>query len=169
MSNSLGVLIVGGGWVSSQHLASLQKNPNTEAVGICGIPLANAHKCAATPCVEMIFVKFSNGVLGRVCVDFEYIQPYSFPLCIFGDKGTVKDNRSLCPQKSKEWETLTDIGPESSDVKHHPFQSEINHLVECILTDKESHCNLDDAVLTHNIIFAAQTCYTTGRPLHFDA
>jgi hypothetical protein len=74
----------------------------------------------------------------------------------------------LCPQKSKEWETLTDIGPESSDVKHHPFQCEIHHLVECILTDRESHCNLADAALTHTIIFAAQTGYQTGLPVRFD-
>jgi predicted dehydrogenase len=117
------------------------------------------------PGLEMILVKFSNGVLGRVCVDFECIQSYAFPVRIFGDRGTVKDHQILCPQKSKEWQTLTDIGPESSDVKHHPFQAEINHLVDCILTDNESHCNLDDAVLTHNIIFAAQTCYRTGMPV----
>lgn len=117
------------------------------------------------PGLEMIFVKFSNGVLGRVSVDFECIQSYAFPVRIFGDKGTVKDNQIFRPRHAKEWETLTDIGPESSDVKHHPFQGEINHLVESILSGKESHCNLDDAVLTHNIIFAAQTCYQTGLPV----
>jgi predicted dehydrogenase len=120
------------------------------------------------PGVEMILVKFSNGVLGRVSVDFECIQSYSFPIRIFGDKGTVKDNRIFTPDRSKEWETLTDIGPESSDVKHHPFQGEINHLVDCILTNRESHCNLADAALTHQIIFAAQTCYRTGQPVRLN-
>jgi predicted dehydrogenase len=356
MSKKLGILIVGGGWVSSQHVAAFQKNPNAEIIGICGIPLANAQKCATTagldvPCfddyqkalqlpgvdivsigtpqefhaqqtieaaragkhiliekpiaqtpqelkamqeavhavgvktvagfvlrwnplfqhikklssegafgelyrvetdyqsyqsdwwkgyvtgrtlekggsamlvagchavdalrwfagageyeaaipqeifayqggkrlgkhsqynpytcdwheglpleypgVEMIMVKFTNGVLGRVSVDFECIQSYAFPVRIFGDQGTVKDNRIFCPRQSKEWMTLTDIGPESSDVKHHPFVAEINHLVDCVLTGKESHCNLDDAALTHAIIFASQTCYQTGRPVRF--
>ena len=41
------------------------------------------------PGLEMIFVKFSNGVLGRVSVDFECIQSYAFPVRIFGRTSTT--------------------------------------------------------------------------------
>lgn len=117
------------------------------------------------PGVEMLLVTFSNGVLGRVSVDFECIQPYAFPVRLFGDKGTVRDNRIFAPLQAKVWQTLDDIGPESSDVKHHPFQGEIDHFIDCILSGRESHCNLEDAAKTHAIVFAAQACYRTGKPV----
>lgn len=117
------------------------------------------------PGVELFLVKFSNGVLGRVGVNFECIQPYAFPVRLFGDRGTVRDNRLFVPERAKEWQPLEDIGPESSDVRHHPFQGEIDHLVECVLVGRESHCNLEDAARTHAIVFAAQTCYRTGVPV----
>jgi predicted dehydrogenase len=41
----------------------------------------------------------------------------------------------------------------------------MDHFVECILEDRESHCNLADAVNTHEVAFAALECYETGRPV----
>jgi hypothetical protein len=34
-----------------------------------------------------------------------------------------------------------------------------------VLQGKESHCNLADAVKTHEIIFALQQCYKSGVPV----
>ena len=48
---------------------------------------------------------------------------------------------------------------------HHPFQAEIDHLVECVRSGRESHCNLDDAVKTHEIAFAALRSQQTGQPV----
>ncbi|NQT88615.1 gfo/Idh/MocA family oxidoreductase, partial [bacterium] len=45
------------------------------------------------------------------------------------------------------------------------FQGEIDHFVECILTNTESHCNLEDAINTHEVVFAAQQCYKTNTPV----
>jgi predicted dehydrogenase len=119
------------------------------------------------PGLEMALVRFANGVLGKVSVNFECIQPYAFPVEIFGDKGSVKNHRvwSHMFAGQKEWVTLNDIGPESSDVAHHPFQGEMNHFVDCIVNNRESHCNLTDAVKTHEVLFAAQECYRTGKPV----
>ena len=117
--------------------------------------------------VEMILVKFANGVIGKVGVNFECIQPYRFPVQIFGDRGSAKDNRiwSHRHPEQKDWIKLDVIRPDSSDVSHHPFQGEIDHFVECILQDRESHCNLADAAKTHEMAFAAQECYRTGKPI----
>ena len=41
----------------------------------------------------------------------------------------------------------------------------MDHFVECIQTNTESHCNLDDAIVTHEIAFAALQCYETGQPV----
>lgn len=117
--------------------------------------------------LEVVLVKFSNGVLGKVSVNFEAVQPYTFPLSIFGDRGTIKNNQLFAPQSpdQNQWRKIPGICPDSSDVTHHPFQGEIDHFIECLQNDIESHCNLADAIKTHEIFFAAQQCYETGQPV----
>ena len=120
------------------------------------------------PGLEVAMVKFADGAIGKVSSNFECIQPYSFPIEIFGTKGTVKDNRVWSPDKypgQKEWMEIPTICPDSSDVSHHPFQGELDHFTECILAGRESHCNLDDAVKTHEIIFAAFESYASKKPV----
>lgn len=119
------------------------------------------------PGLELALVRFSNGVLGKVAVNFECIQPYAFPVQVFGDKGSVKDHRIWSHRfpEQKTWKELDGVRPDSSDVSHHPFKAEMDHFVECIQQGRESHCNLDDAAKTHEIIFAVQRCYETGRPV----
>ncbi len=117
--------------------------------------------------LEVFLLKFANGAIGKVSVNFDCIMPYTFPIQIFGDKGSVKDNRFWSHKfpGQKEWIEIPTILPESADVRHHPFQGEMDHFVNCILTDCESHCNLEDAYHTHEIIFAARRCYDTGQPV----
>jgi len=117
--------------------------------------------------LEMALVKFDNGVLGKVSVNFDCIMPYRFPIRIFGDRGTVFDNRVWSHKfpKQKQWVELPDLQPDSSDVSHHPFQAEIDHFVECLQQGVESHCNLQDAIRTHEVAFAALECYRTRRPV----
>jgi predicted dehydrogenase len=117
--------------------------------------------------LEVFLLKFANGVVGKVSVNFDCIMPYTFPIQIFGDKGSVKDNRIWSHKfpGQKRWIEIPTILPDSAEVTHHPFQGEMDHFVNCILTDRESHCNLKDAYHTHEIIFAAQRCYETGKPV----
>ncbi len=117
--------------------------------------------------LEIVLVKFGNGVLGKVTVNHECIQPYTFPIEVFGDAGTVRNNRvwsHIFPGQN-DWVELPCIGPDSADVEHHPFQAQVDHFVECIRNDVESHCSFADAWKTHEIVFAAQECYRTGRPV----
>ena len=115
--------------------------------------------------LEIALVRFDNGVLGKVSVNFDCIQPYTFPTRIFGDRGTIRDNRLYSHKHAADWQEIPGICPDSSDVTHHPFQAQMDHFVECIRSDVESHCNLADAIRTHEIVFAAQECYRTGRPV----
>ncbi len=120
------------------------------------------------PGLEVILCKFADGTMGKVSANFECIQPYTFPIEIFGTKGTVKDNRVWSPLKypgQTDWIELPTICPDSSDVSHHPFQGEIDHFVESIVAGKESHCNFEDAVKTHEMIFAAFQSYETNKPV----
>ena len=117
--------------------------------------------------LEMVLVRFSNGVLGKVAVNFECIQPYAFPVRIFGDRGTIKDDRLFAPSRPghQGWMEIPGIRPDSSDVSHHPFQAQADHFIDCLRRGVESHCNLADAVKTHEVVFAALECYRTGRPV----
>lgn len=134
-------------------------------------PLTNSWRDDAPPMeydgLEVALVKFSNGVLGKVSVNAECIMPYRFPFRIFGSKGSVFDNRIWSHQfpGQKHWEGLPGIGPDSSDVRHHPFQGEVDHFVECLQANRESHCNLDDVSQTHEVVFAALRSYATGQPV----
>jgi predicted dehydrogenase len=117
--------------------------------------------------LEVLLLKFAGGALGKVSVNFDSIMPYTFPIEIFGDRGSVKDNRiwSHTFPGQKDWVEIPTILPDTAEVTHHPFQGQMDHFVDCIRTDRESHCNLEDAIHTHEIALAAQTCYETGKPV----
>jgi len=117
--------------------------------------------------LEVALVRFANGALGKVSVNFECIHPYTFPVEIFGDRGSVKDNRlwSHMHPEQKDWIEIPGLCPDSSDVSHHPFQSQMDHFIACLQEGRESHCNLDDAIKTHEVVFAVQQCYQTNRPV----
>jgi predicted dehydrogenase len=117
--------------------------------------------------LELALVRFANGVIGKVSVNFDCIMPYRFPLRIFGDRGTVLDNRLWSHQfpGQRDWVELPTVLPDSSDVGHHPFQAQMDHFVDCLQRDVESHCNLEDALKTHEVVFAAQRYYRSRRPV----
>lgn len=117
--------------------------------------------------LEMALIRFDNGVLAKVSVNYGCVMPYTFPIEVFGTRGTIKDNRVWSHKfpGQRNWITIPTILPESADVSHHPFQGQMNHFVECIRTGHESHCNLEDAIKTHEIVFAAQQSYATRQPV----
>jgi predicted dehydrogenase len=117
--------------------------------------------------LEVVLVTFTNGVVGKVSVNAECVMPYRFPIRIFGDRGSVFDHRIWSHKfpGQTDWVEIPTILPDSSDVRHHPFQAEIDHFVECLQRDVESHCNLEDAAWTHEIVFAALACYRHNRPI----
>jgi len=117
--------------------------------------------------LEVMLVKFASGVQAKIGVNAECIKPYSFPIRIFGNRGTAIDNKiwSASFPGQTDWIELPTIRPDSSDVTHHPFQAEIDHFIDCIANDVESHCNLEDAAHSHEIIFAALECYKSRRPI----
>ena len=117
--------------------------------------------------LELILIKFAGGAQAKICVNAECVMPYRFPIRIFGDRGTAVDNKiwsESFPGQS-DWIELPTICPDSSNVSHHPFQAQIDHFIDCITNNVESHCNLDDAIRSHEVVFAALECYKTHRPV----
>ncbi len=156
-ANPVEVFAVSGGYRKG---SSIEFNPKT-----------NSWTKGAPPMefdgLEVALVKFDNGVVGKVCVNYDCIMPYRFPLRIFGDKGSVFDNNIWSHKYPGQtnWLQLPTLLPDSSDVSHHPFQEQMDHFVDCLQRGVESHCNLDDAIKTHEIAFAALECYQTHKPV----
>jgi predicted dehydrogenase len=117
---------------------------------------------------SVTILKFADGRIGKVASCIECIQPYVFNINLIGTEGTIKNNliysRTAYPGQTA-WTTVPTILPDSGDVTHHPFQGEVNHLVECIQNNRESHVNIADAYTTHEIILAADRSAHEGRPI----
>jgi len=114
-------------------------------------------------------MKFRSGMLGKTSTLFDCEMPYQFNLDLAGTEGAIRDNRvwskKLFPGQTA-WATVPTILPDSADVFHHPFDGEINHFVDCILHDRESHCNIADAYLTHELCMAIdRSLRERGRPV----
>lgn len=116
---------------------------------------------------SLTLVKFEDGTLGKVASSIECVQPYIFNVTLFGDQGTIRNNQIFSKHwvGQKGWATFPTVLPDSGDVSHHPFNEEVEHFVDCILNDTESHANLEDAAVTHEICFASQISALEKRPV----
>lgn len=110
-------------------------------------------------------MKFANGAMGKVATSLESVGPYVFDIALYGDRGTIRNNKVFTKRWPGQtgWATIPTSLPDTADVAHHPFAGEIDHLVECIVERRESHCNLADAVKTHEICLASEISAMEGR------
>ena len=102
-------------------------------------------------------VRFANGAMGKVSGCTSQWMPYNFNIDVFGTEGVVRGNRLYTTRLPglRGFAEMDTVLPDNGDVAHHPFGEEIDHFLDCILTGKESHVNLEDAVNTHEACFAA--------------
>jgi len=116
---------------------------------------------------SVTLVRFADGTTGKVGCSIEYMAPYTFSIVLMGDGGVMRDNRLFTKRWPGQtgWAAIPTILPDSGAVTHHPFIGEIDHFVDCILTGKESHCNVADAVKTHEICIASEMSRQEGKPI----
>jgi len=119
-----------------------------------------------TTCVASL--KLANGGVGKVSASFEGQLPYRFNIDLLGTKGTARNNTIYSDKfpGQTDFATIPTVLPDSGEVEHHEFQQEIDHFVDCILNDVESHVNLADAVKTHQVCLAIdQSAAEGGQPV----
>ncbi|MBI1747028.1 MAG: Gfo/Idh/MocA family oxidoreductase [Acidobacteria bacterium] len=116
---------------------------------------------------SVTLVRFADGVMAKVASSVECAMPYVFDIKLLGEQGTLRNNQIFTRQWQGQtgWATIPTILPDSGDVSHHPFIGEIDHLVECIRTNTESHVNVADAYKTHEICLAAQLSAASKQPV----
>lgn len=117
------------------------------------------------PANVVAILRFDDGTIGKTSALFDAEMPYAFNIDLAGTEGTLRDNRlwskTLLPGQT-DWTELQTVLPNSGAVDHHPFDAEIDHLVDCIREDQESHCNVADAYHTHEICLAIDRSIAEG-------
>lgn len=110
------------------------------------------------PPSTIMMCKFKSGAVGKVASSLDCSMPYQFNVDILGTRGTIRDNRIwsevLFPHQT-DWATIPSVLPSSGDVSQHPFTGQMEAFAAAILDDKPVQPDLDDAVKTHKLIFAA--------------
>ena len=117
------------------------------------------------PANVVAILRFADGAIGKTSALFDAEMPYSFNIDLAGTEGTIRDNRlwskKLLPGQTS-WTTMQTILPDSGAVDHHPFDDEMNHLVECIHEDRESYVSIADAYKTHEVCMAIDRSIEQG-------
>lgn len=129
--------------------------------------------------------------LAQVTSSTDFQMPYAFGVELMGDRATLRDDlllwnespvdlgalRRSCPWPEIAFhEHTTPTGapairieaemPGSAEVGAHPFQGEIDELVDCILAGRETHLNVFDAQKTMEVCIAAdRSAVNGGRPV----
>lgn len=110
-------------------------------------------------------MRLEDGTIAKSSTLLDADIPYSFNIDLVGTEGALRDNRvwsqKLLPGQST-WAAVPTILPDSGDVRHHPFDAQINHFVDCIREDRESHCNVADAYRTHELCLAIDRSIAAG-------
>jgi len=113
-------------------------------------------------------VKFQEGKIGRTATSFDARMPYRFNIGVYGTEGSVRNDEVFAPKLfpgQSNFLKVPCILPDSADVSHHPFTSEVAHFLDCILGDKRPFPDLEDAAKTQAICFAADLSAESGRPV----
>ena len=116
----------------------------------------------------VLICKFASGAIGKTASILDCKMPYQFNIDVVGTKGTIRDNRvwseTLFPGQTG-WSTVPTILPDSGDVAHHPFNGQIEAFVAGILDGKPVLPDINDAIKTHELIFAADRSAEMGKPV----
>jgi len=113
-------------------------------------------------------VKFRDGKVGRTTTTFDAKMPYVFNIGVYGTEGSIRNDRVFAPRLfpgQSHFLQVPCVLPDSGDVSHHPFRSEVSHFLDCIVSDKRPYPDLEDAAKTQAICFAADLSAERGRPV----
>lgn len=116
---------------------------------------------------SVTLVRFGGGMTGKVAASIESVAPYTFPIVLMGNGGTIRNNRVYSTRWPGQtgWAEIPTILPDSGSVEHHPFVPQMAHFIECIEAGVESHASVADAVRTHEICLAAEMSRIERRPV----
>ena len=143
------------------------------------------------PTSIIVNMELEGQALGHVTSSTDFMLPYTFQLELMGDRATLRQDLIQWLDTAIDLEELADANPYedvrleaatdalgrpairiccempgSADVAHHPFQAEIDELVECVRAGRETSINVFDAQKTMEVCLAAdRSAEHGGRPV----
>lgn len=108
---------------------------------------------------------FANGAVGKVSTLLDGDMPYEFNVRMFGDNGSIQDNRIFSSSRfpgARGYFSYPTTRPDSFDVSDHSFGAQIAHFVDCIESDEESHASIHDTWKTMSVCFAVDESLANG-------
>jgi predicted dehydrogenase len=117
-------------------------------------------------------LRFANGAVGKVSTVLDADTPYIYNCRLFGTEGSILNNEVFSSKHypgSLDYWSFPTIKPDSADVAHHPFKGEIEHFVDCIERDFESHASIHDSYKSMAICFAIdESAANDGQPVQVE-
>jgi len=147
---------------------------DVEEVFSCGTTSSHPTYAAYEyPATTSTVLKFKNGAVGKCASVIDCWQPYYFHTHLVGSEGSLLDNRyhsnKLHGEDRHTWKELPFQPVDSGDVSDHPYQSQFAAFFESLAKGESMPLTgLNEAVRTHEIIFAADRSLQLGRPVKLD-
>lgn len=115
----------------------------------------------------VMICKFKNGAIGKVLSSIDCKMPYVFHISLLGSKGTIRNNQVFSHKYPGQtgWVEIPTILPDSGDVTHHPFEGEVDHLVDCIQNNRQTITNIDWTYNVHEVVLAADLSAVERCPI----
>ena len=143
------------------------------------------------PTTIAVNAKLDGGALGHVTSSTDFMMPYSFEVELMGDRATLRQDLLQTLTGTIDLDELTaanPIGdvtlvastdllgrpairiqtamPGTADVSHHPFQAEMDELVDCIREGRSTTIDVFDAQRTMEVCLAAdRSAELDGTPV----
>ena len=117
---------------------------------------------------SVTILKFKNGRVGKCAAVVDCFQPYYFHTHLVGSHGSLLDNKfhsmKLTGLNKAAWSNLSMKMLDSGDVSDHPYTTQFQAFFAALdRGQKMPLTSLDDALKTHEILFAADRSAATGQ------
>jgi len=139
------------------------------------------------PTSILVNIKLGSGALAHVTSSTDFMLPYNFNLELMGDRATLRQDLLQSLDQPVDLAALRaanpfpdvalvegsdELGrsgiriqcpmPGSADVSHHPFQFEMDEIIECVLEGRNSSIDVFDAQKTMEVCIAADRSAERG-------
>ena len=119
---------------------------------------------------SVTILKFKNGALGKCAAVVDCLQPYYFHTHLVGSEGSLLDNKfhsmKFSGLNKNKWSELSMKMLDSGDVSDHPYLTQFQAFFDALEAGKEMPLtSLEDALRSHEVIFAADKSAETGKPV----
>ncbi|MBI5693086.1 MAG: Gfo/Idh/MocA family oxidoreductase [Verrucomicrobia bacterium] len=145
--------------------------PDVEEVFCYGVH--SAHPVFAKyeyPSTTTTLLKYRDGRVGKCASVIDCWQPYYFHTHLVGSEGSLLDNKhhsnALHGDDRHRWKELPFKCVDSGDVADHPYKTQFDAFFASLDRGQPMPLTgLADAVLAHEVIFAAERSLQLGRPV----